>query len=82
MGEGSSERKSEGSGKGSNIKTKFHVNDRVKRSTGAGMLGTVKDVRIEVTASSDEAKEKSVMFLVQWDNGTLSIFGQEGLLAA
>lgn len=82
MGEGTSERKAEGANKLSGIKTKFHVNDRVKRSSGAGMLGTVKDVRVEVTASSAEAKEKSVMFLVQWDNGTLSIFGQEGIVTA
>ena len=81
MGEGTAERKSDGN-KSSNIKTKYHVSDRVRRSNGTGGAGIVKDVRIEVTASTIEAKEKSVMYLVQWDNGTLSIFGQEGLQAA
>jgi hypothetical protein len=81
MSEGKTEGKAEGSNKLHGIKTKFHVNDKVRRANGSGCSGVVKEVRVEVTASSIEAKEKSVMFFVAWDNGTQSFFGQEGLVA-
>ena len=55
------------------------VNNRVRRSDKSGTLGTVKQVRTEVTASSQEAKEKGKMYYVLWDNGTLSCLGGDGL---
>jgi hypothetical protein len=60
----------------------FAVEDRVKRIDNSGPIGTVKELRVEVTASSQEAKEKGKMYVVLWDNGTLSCFGAEGLEAA
>ncbi len=60
----------------------FEVEDRVKRSDNTGPLGTVKELRVEVTASSQEAKEKGKMYVVLWDNGTMSCFGGEGLQKA
>jgi hypothetical protein len=57
----------------------INVNDRVQRSDKSGPLGTVKQVRTEVTASSQEAKDKGRMFYVLWDNGTLSCLGADGL---
>lgn len=53
--------------------------DRVRRSTGEGCLGTVLDVRTEVVVSTLEMKEKGLIVAVQWDNGTMSYFGPEGL---
>jgi len=44
-----------------------------------GCAGTVKAIREETTNSSAEAKERSLMFQVLWDNGTLSYHGPEGL---
>ena len=42
----------------------FNVNDRVKRSDKTGAIGTVKQVRTEVTASSQEVKDKGKMYYV------------------
>lgn len=58
---------------------KVKINDRVKRTQTGGCLGTVKDVRTEVTASSQEAKDKGLMISVRWDNGTTSYLSPEGL---
>lgn len=44
-----------------------------------GCAGTVKALREETTNTSAEAKERSMMFQVLWDNGTLSFHGPEGL---
>lgn len=57
----------------------INASDRVRRTDKTGPLGTVKQVRTEVTASSQEASEKGKMFYVLWDNGTLSCLGSEGL---
>ena len=57
---------------------KYPVATRVRRVVG-GCEGTVKEIRVEVTAPSQEAKEKGLMYLVQWDNGSLSYFGAEAI---
>lgn len=57
----------------------FAAGDRVKRNDNSGPLGTVKEIRVEVTASSQDADSKGKMYVVLWDNGTLSCFGAEGL---
>jgi hypothetical protein len=44
-----------------------------------GCAGTVKALREETTNSSAEAKERSIMVQVLWDNGTLSFHGPAGL---
>lgn len=61
---------------------KFKVNDRVKRATDFGSLGTVKDLKMEVSQSSAEVREKGLMIVVQWDNGTVSYHGTDSLVAA
>lgn len=60
---------------------KLKVNDRVKRANAPGCLGTVKDIRQEITqtGASQENKEKALMINVLWDNGTLSCFAPESL---
>ncbi len=59
---------------------KFKVNDRVRRVTGQGCWGVVKDVRSEVTsAGRPEEGNKNLMINVQWDNGTLSYFSPASL---
>ena len=57
----------------------ININDRVQRCNNSGAHGTVKEIRTEVTASSQEAKEKGKMYYVLWDNGTLSCVGADGL---
>ena len=57
----------------------FNVNDRVRRVDKSGAWGTIKQIRTEVTASSQDAKEKGRMFYVLWDNGTLSCLGADAL---
>jgi hypothetical protein len=47
-----------------------------------GCLGTVKELREETTLAKQESRTQSLMFLVQWDNGTLSYHGPDGLEAA
>jgi hypothetical protein len=44
-----------------------------------GCIGTVKSLREETTLAAAESKAKSLMVLVQWDNGTLSYHGPESL---
>lgn len=58
---------------------KLKIGDRVKRTQLSGCLGTVKDVRSEVTAVTQEAKERGLLIQVHWDNGTMSYFGPDGL---
>ena len=59
---------------------KFKPNDRVRRTSGKGSLGYVKDVRSEITsAGHSDDKEKNLMINVQWDNGTLSYFSPGAL---
>ena len=55
----------------------LNVNDRVRRSDKTGAFGTIKQIRTEVTASSQDAKGK--MYYVLWDNGTLSCMGGDAL---
>lgn len=59
---------------------KLAVNDRVKRVSGQGCHGIVKDVRVETTSAT--SKEKPLLVLVQWDNGTASYFAPESLTKA
>jgi len=58
---------------------KFSVDNRVRRTNGEGSLGSVKEVRQEVIASSGDTREKGVMVTVAWDNGTISSFTPEAL---
>lgn len=59
---------------------KFKENDRVRRAGAPGsLLGTVKMIRHEIQSAAHERREPPVMVQVQWDNGTLSYFGPEGL---
>jgi len=51
---------------------KIKLADRVKKINNTGCLGTVKEIRQEVTNSNQEVREKNVMVYVLWDNGTLS----------
>ena len=57
----------------------ININDRVRRIANSGAVGTVKEVRTEVTASSQEVKDKGRMYYILWDNGTLSCLSAEGL---
>jgi len=61
---------------------KIKVEDRVKRQDRAGCLGTVVALREEVVGSSGQASHKEVLVKVQWDNGTVSYFSPESLVAA
>lgn len=47
-----------------------------------GCIGTVKTLREETTLTAQESRTKSIMFLVQWDNGTLSYHGPDALEGA
>ena len=58
---------------------KFKVDDRVKRAKIPGCRGVVKELRTEITASTEEAREKSLMVSVLWDNGTLSYLTPDAL---
>ncbi len=44
-----------------------------------GCMGTVKALREETTSQNQEARERSIMVQVLWDNGTFSYHGPEGL---
>ncbi len=46
----------------------------------SGCMGTVKGIREETTLAAQESRTKSVMFRVQWDNGTLSYHGPDALV--
>ena len=54
----------------------LNVNDRVRRCDKTGAFGTIKQIRTEVTASS---QDKGKMYYVLWDNGTLSCLGGDAL---
>lgn len=58
--------------------TKLKPNTRVKRKSVPGCLGTVQDIREEVTPTRD-IKHKALIVRVLWDNGTLSQFDPDGL---
>ena len=73
---------------------KLKVGDRVRRlpapgisdqsaELNAGSQGVVKTVKEETassaTVSSPEARDRALMYQVQWDNGTLSYFGPDRL---
>lgn len=58
---------------------KLQVNDRVKRVSGTGCLGVVREVKTEVTAVKPEEQEKGIMIAVAWDNGTVSYFSPGAL---
>lgn len=45
----------------------------------SGCQGTVKAIREETTNNSPEARERSVMIEVLWDNGSRSVHGSAGL---
>jgi hypothetical protein len=60
-------------------KPNFKASDRVKRVYGEGCLGTVQELRAEVTLSSEPDKEVGYIVVVLWDNGTLSSFSPDGL---
>jgi hypothetical protein len=47
-----------------------------------GCKGTVKELREETTLTAQESRFKSVMFVVQWDSGTLSYHGPDALESA
>ena len=60
---------------------KLQVNDRVKRKSGQGGAGVVKEIRKEIQNPSAAVKKEDgmLMVLVLWDNGTQSYFSPEGL---
>ena len=61
----------------------FKEGDRVTRIHTAGSQGTVKEIREETVQSGDSReKDRPVIIGVQWDNGTISFFGTEGLKKA
>jgi hypothetical protein len=64
------------------VAEKLKVNDRVKRLSGEGCIGVVKEIRAETTSIGDSKKEKPVLISVLWDNGTISYFSPEGLQVA
>lgn len=47
-----------------------------------GCIGTVRAIREEATLTAKESAAASAMYLVQWDTGTVSYHGPEGLLVA
>jgi len=55
------------------------VNDRVKRATGLGCSGLVKEVRTEASVARIEPSEKTNMVNVLWDNGTFSYLSPDAL---
>lgn len=61
---------------------KFKVNDRVRRANGQGCNGTVRELRTDVTASSADQRDRSVMVNVLWDNGTQSSMAPDSLVEA
>lgn len=52
---------------------------RVKRKVGRGSVGTVREIRTEVTASGGDPTDKGLMVVVDWDNGTQSYFTPNSL---
>ena len=61
---------------------KFKTKDRVRRknSEASACSGTILLVSEEVTASDSQKNDKSYLYTVQWDNGTKSVFGVDGLV--
>ena len=57
----------------------FKEEDRVRRKGKAGSLGTVLEVRQELTSTSSDTTKRSILIKVHWDSGTVSYFGPEGL---
>jgi hypothetical protein len=53
--------------------------DQITTYSTRGCMGTVKALRQETTLAQKESRERSLMVHVQWDNGTLSYLGPEGL---
>jgi len=53
--------------------------DLITTYSTRGCMGTVKALREETTLAQKESRERSIMFQVLWDNGTLSYLGPEGL---
>lgn len=62
-----------------NKQSELKVNDRVRRVSGEGCYGTVKDIRTEVTSTRSDPKEKGLLITVLWDNGTFSYFSPGSL---
>ena len=60
----------------------FKVDDRVKRASGTGCAGVIKDVREETMATKVETPQKSMLVNVLWDNGTLSYVSPEAIVHA
>ena len=61
---------------------KFKLSDRVKRVKGGGCVGTVKDLRAEISTNRSDTRERPIMVGVLWDNGTLSYFTPTALTNA
>ncbi len=58
----------------------YKVDDRVKRASGKGPQGTIKDVRQEVAGSNKgDAHPEEFLVVVQWDNGTCSYVAPNAL---
>lgn len=60
-------------------KQNLKVSDRVKRATGDGCLGVIKEIREETMAARVESPQKSPLVNVLWDNGTLSYLSPDAL---
>lgn len=61
-------------------KSLIQLSDRVKRAHGEGCFGTVREVRAEVSVSSEPNREVGYIIVVAWDNGTVSSFSPDGLV--
>jgi hypothetical protein len=61
-------------------KSLIKLDDRVKRVRGEGCYGTVREVRAEVSLSSESTREVGYIVVVSWDNGTVSSFSPDGLV--
>ena len=58
----------------------FKTGDRVTRVHVSGSQGTVKEIREETVQQGDSRdRDRPLIIGVQWDNGTVSFFGQQGL---
>ncbi len=59
--------------------SKIQKDARVKRKSAQGCQGIVKELKREVTSSSGDTKDKALMAIVLWDNGTLSTLSPQAL---
>jgi len=50
--------------------------------TNAGCRGVVKVIAEETSAAATESKEKTLMYQIDWDNGTKSVMGADRLTQA